>query len=211
MGALRDLAGVRFGRLVALRRDGVENDGAVRWACVCDCGVEKTIKGASLTQGLTSSCGCLHKERARETSMRHGHLVGDKQSPLYITWRAMLRRCENKNHVDYHFYGGQGVKVCDAWHSFPAFMVDVGERPEGSSLDRYPNGSGNYEPGNVRWATPTEQARNTKSNRLLTLNGITKCTAEWCDELGLNQNTVRGRLFSGWSDKRALMTLVRHK
>lgn len=96
--------------------------------------------------------------------LQHGHTVGREYSPTYHSWQAMLTRCRYNNRDNSARY--EGVSVCDRWSVFANFLADMGERPAGTTLDRYPNKSGNYEPSNCRWATPIEQARNTRKNRL---------------------------------------------
>lgn len=86
------------------------------------------------------------------------------RSRTYNSWRAMKHRCLNPNYVNYHRWGGRGITINDKWlHSFKNFLSDMGVRPEGKTLDRYPDPNGNYEPGNCRWATPKEQANNKDS------------------------------------------------
>lgn len=108
---------------------------------------------------------------------RHGHssrqINGDKESPTYRSWLAMKSRCNLDGRDNSGIYKDLGISVCDRWTSFDCFLEDMGERPEGTTLDRYPNKSGNYEPGNCRWATPTEQARNTRRS-ILTLESATE-------------------------------------
>lgn len=209
MGGFVDLTGAKFGRLEVISRGSVGNDGGVKWKCKCQCGVIKEVRGNSLRTGATHSCGCLQRESARALA-KHGHQGGYKQSPEYMTWRAMLRRCSDEAHVDYPIYGGRGITVCEQWKDFANFIADVGTRPSGHTLDRREK-DGNYEPGNVRWATAKDQARNMRSNRMLTLNGVTKCTAEWAEELGISHNTLRARLFLGWSEERTLTEPSRGK
>jgi hypothetical protein len=143
----------------------------------------------------------LRDERGR-TAKAHG-LTG---SDTYHCWEAMISRCCNPKHRSYHRYGAVGVSVCERWReSFSAFLEDMGQRPSRAfSLDRFPNRSGNYEPGNVRWATASEQNRNKDSARLLTLNGVTKCAAQWSDDLGISREALYNRLRRGWSVERAL-------
>jgi len=116
----------------------------------------------------------------------------------------MKERCANPNHLHYKSYGGRGIRVCDAWQSFVVFASDVGQPPsERHSLDRIDN-HGGYEPCNVRWATSSEQRRNTRVNHLLTLNGETHCITEWAERLGLGKTTIRERLRRGWTIEAAL-------
>jgi hypothetical protein len=128
----------------------------------------------------------------------HGHHARGHKTPEYNAWDRMKARCYNPKYENYKWYGAKGITVCDRWlNSFENFLSDVGFRPSKEhSLDRFPNKFGNYEPGNVRWATRKEQARNTTRNRFITYNGETKTVVEWCEVLNLNQYTVRNRLQS---------------
>ncbi len=85
-----------------------------------------------------------------------------KKHMLYPTWLAMICRCENPNYHGYKYYGGRGISVCERWHKFENFLADVDERPEGLTLDRWPDNDGNYEPSNIRWATKKEQCANSR-------------------------------------------------
>jgi len=124
-------------------------------------------------------------------------------SPVYNTWVHMRQRCTNSRHPDWSNYGGRGIRVCDAWQDFGQFLRDMGEPKPGQTLDRI-NVHGDYEPGNCRWASRTVQARNTRKNRLITLDGVTKPLSEWCEERGLGYWTVHARLRRGASPERAL-------
>lgn len=99
-------------------------------------------------------------EKLRNALTRHGHNTHYISSPTRNSWRAMMERCYNKNNQAYQRYGGVGIVVCEKWHNFEGFLLDMGIRPEGKTLDRFPNPYGNYEPSNCRWATPIEQGRN---------------------------------------------------
>lgn len=122
----------------------------------------------------------------------------------------MKTRVTNSNLPQWKDYGGRGIGMCDRWmRSFTAFVNDVGPCPGPEySIDRYPNNDGNYEPGNVRWATKIEQARNARNNRLLTYRGKTMCTAEWAEELNISSFLIKDRLRWGWSVAEALSTPV---
>jgi hypothetical protein len=99
----------------------------------------------------------------------HGARVGDQWSTTYRSWQNMKKRCRDPNGNRFDYYGGRGVRVCKRWRlygvGFMNFLADMGERPPGTTLDRYPDKNGNYEPGNCRWATPEQQARNRRPRR----------------------------------------------
>lgn len=156
MPAFIDLSGQRCGRLLIKRRVPNERPGRVVWECECDCGAEVTVSSNHLRRKAVLSCGC-HR---REMNMTHGLDVGGEH-PLRSVWRNMKARCANSNSASFELYGGRGIKVCEQWlNNFAAFVADVGPRPSSThSLDRIDN-DGNYEPGNVRWATQSEQMLN---------------------------------------------------
>ncbi len=127
----------------------------------------------------------------------NGNTIHGSRSPEYRTWSGMLQRCKNKKYTKYHLYGGRGITVCERWHKFDNFLVDMGPRPEGLTLDRIDN-NGNYEPGNCRWATKKQQARNMRPNIVLTVNGETKLLVEWAEQKGICFNTMRERIYRGF-------------
>jgi hypothetical protein len=129
--------------------------------CRCSCGHEKIIRIYDLLRGNIRSCECLLQDVLRERNHVHGHGArgGNGRHPLYGVWLNMRTRCENPNSKQWKDYGGRGVALCERWHRFENFLADVGERPPGMTLDRIDN-NGNYEPGNVKWSTRSEQMRN---------------------------------------------------
>lgn len=131
-------------------------------------------------------------------------------TPIYEIWHGMKARTTNPKMRDYPRYGGRGITVCDEWkESFEAFYRDMGDRPEGLSLERKDN-NGPYSKANCVWATVSQQARNRRNNHFLTLNGVRKTIIEWSEETGLTYGTIHGRVWSlGWDDEKALTTPTR--
>lgn len=158
-GRAQELGGQKFGRLRALSYEGVST-GRSTWYCLCDCGVFKIIAARDLLTGNTVSCGCRRRETGAESRRTHGM----SRSPTYMSYQAMIARCYNQRQESYRKYGARGITVCDQWRNgFDSFFADMGERPVGKTLDRR-NPFGHYEPGNCRWLTPTEQARNRRGH-----------------------------------------------
>jgi len=194
----KDLTGQVFGRWTVLNFHSRSKNGASVWLCRCECGAFVPVVANSLQTGNSRSCvNCAIRTI-------HG-MAGTLE---YNTWSAMLFRCSNPKAVDYALYGGRGIRVCERWKVIENFIEDMGPRPSVKhSIDRIDN-DGNYEPNNCRWATPIEQGRNRRGNRMLTYNGMTLCMAELAEEFGINQVTLSGRLKRGWSVERAITTPV---
>lgn len=177
-----DISGKAFGKLRA-----VSHVGNGRWECLCECGNKVVKVGANLRSGNTSTCG----EYPCCKWPKHGM----SRSKEWNTWRGMWERCTNPNHQKFYNYGAKKVKVHPAWKDFSVFFRDVGKKPSPKhSLDRFPNKKGNYEPGNVRWATQRQQCRNSAKNVLYTAFGKTMCLTEWAEEVGMSVQTLAWRL-----------------
>jgi hypothetical protein len=137
--------------------------------------------------------------------IRHGSARAGKKTPEFKIWCGMRNRCQNPNEPAYRYYGGRGIRVHPEWdRDFAAFLRDVGPRPSPAhSLDRI-DGDGHYEPGNVRWATPAQQANNKRNNRRLTFDGESLTVGEWARRMGAPVDRIWSRLRQGWSVERIL-------
>lgn len=198
-----ELAGKMFGHLTI--RSILGN---YRCSCDCSCGKSDLVKRYHcLINGNTTSCGCEKIRILHESSTTHGETrVGVKFPPEYHSWANMNARCNNENRPDFEHYGGRGISVCDEWkNSYQEFLAYVGRRPSpGHSIDRFPNHNGNYEPGNVRWATKAEQARNRRSSHFLTAFGKTLTISEWSEVTGICRTTIGKKIRKGMSPEEVL-------
>lgn len=199
-----DLTTQKFGRLTVLKRSGSRGPRR-QWLCACDCGVECLAITRSLRNGEKRSCGCLssevHSAAARRTMTTHGA----SKTRLFGRWQTMISRCHNPSVASYQNYGGRGISVCQSWReSFERFRSDVGD-PENSSLtlERI-NNDGNYEPSNVRWATRKEQGANTRQNRMIEVDGVSRHLQGWSDHTGIARETIAYRLDAGWGIREIL-------
>lgn len=199
--------GEMFGRMTILRCAGRDSNGIKMAACLCICGNEKTVRMADLRSGKIVGCGCVAREALIKRNTKHEKCG----SITFICWIKMRERCLDKNCKEYPAYGGRGIGIHLPWiDSFETFLRDVGERPSLlHSLDRFPDQNGNYEPGNIRWATNKEQARNRRTNRLLKLGDMVLCVSEWAERMEVSPQTLFNRLNLGWSDEKTLTTPVR--
>jgi hypothetical protein len=152
-----DISGQKFGKLTAVEFSHKNNFGAVYWKCICDCGNKITTRSNALRKGEKKTCGCVNP------NYKHGAI----RTRTYISWGSMKQRCANEKATGYKNYGGRGITVCERWlgkDGFVNFLEDMGERPEGLSIDRIYN-DGNYEPSNCRWATKKEQENNKRRSK----------------------------------------------
>lgn len=155
-----NLVGQKFGNLFVVDYSHLSDHKERHYKCVCDCGTEKILRGSSLTTGNIKSCGCLRVSKGRLAGLKSA-VHGMIKTKTYETWRGMKRRCLNKQDKNYKWYGEKGVTICKKWQTFEGFLEDMGERPEGTTLDRI-NPFGNYEPSNCRWADNATQKANTR-------------------------------------------------
>lgn len=162
-----------------------------RWLMRCSCGNTTEVDASQAKRGVVKSCGCLHRDVVTERTTKHGL----SHRPEYLVWANMVRRCTDQRDKSFCRYGAIGVRVCDEWRKdFAAFFSHIGPRPTPQhSIDRIDNERG-YEPGNVRWATATEQNRNKRSIHKIPYNGRILCLTEYCNETGLNRHTVSYRI-----------------
>lgn len=205
---LNDLTGKTFGRLKVLHRaeDKYYPSGRhdIQYRCKCECGNEITILGIHLRSGHTQSCGCFRIETAKKIMTTHGKT----NTRLHNIWKNMKGRCLNKNHDDYHLYGGRGISICQEWvDSFAAFeeWAIANGYSDTLTLDRC-DVNGNYCPDNCRWITQKSQCNNTRRNILITFNGETHTMKQWALMLGINYGTLSSRIKRGWSYEKALTT-----
>ncbi len=203
-----DITGKRFGRWTVLEfAEAIKYGSRKMWLCRCDCGVEKRVNGTQLKSGGSVSCGCYRKQCGGITNLQHGM----SKSGTYFSWKSMIARCTNPKIQNYKMYGGRGIKVCHRWMKFANFLADMGIRPQGKTLDRFPNPNGNYESENCRWATPTEQTNNRSYTHWITFNGETLNVKQWSERLGIKHMTLHGRVSRGWSIERAFNHPVRRR
>lgn len=221
MPAFVDLTGQRFGRLTVVQRSEQKRNRtrsrapSFKWLCKCDCGNDTHLSGDSLKSRTrkTVSCGCFNRENrfqpGRASKGRPTH--GFSRNPLYQAWKSMISRCYDPTDSQWKNYGGRGITVCTEWcgdDGLKRFISDMGQRPDFSrprefSIDRKDNNSG-YSSSNCKWATNTEQTRNTRKNVVLTLRGESFCVAAWAERVGIHHTTLRKRLKLGWSIERTL-------
>jgi len=203
----KDIGGKTFGRWTVLHVVGyrlVISKGKRQrhwyWLCRCECGTEKMVSQSNLQRGDSQSCGCLLIEWNKATHTTHG-LEGTR---VYSIWHSMQNRCRCPDEVTDQYYKARGIKACERWGRFEAFLEDMGQPPtDKHSLDRIDPNLGYYKE-NCRWATSKEQQRNRRDNQFLELDGVRKLLIVWSEELGINLATLKARIRSGWSDKDAL-------
>lgn len=192
-----NLVGREFGRL-RVTAEAEANGSQRRWLCACSCGNRKSVLQTALKSGATRSCGCLRAEVAAARSRTHNL----SSTRTYRIWAGMLSRCNTPSASGYERYGAVGIRVCDRWRSFDAFLADMGECPAGLEIDRIKNELG-YEPGNCRWATRVEQMQNRSMARWIEFDGETLSLTQWAERIGIHTSSLIERL-QKWPLSRAL-------
>lgn len=193
---MKDLTGQRFGKLIAVKYL-YSKDKRAYWLVKCDCGKEAEKNAKYLLNGDTTSCGCILAKNGRS------------KTRLYRIWAGMMTRCYNKKRRSYRDYGGRGIIVCDRWHNFNNFYEDMIEGyKDDLTLDRFPDRHGNYEPGNVRWATIHEQARNKDRTKEYLFNGKKMIIPEIAKEIGVSPFTLYSRIANGCIPEEAFKTKI---
>lgn len=200
MNAKTNLVGKSFGRWTVTAFSHTKPARAGNryyWNCRCECGKERIVRSDLLTRGGSASCGCSHKTH------------GKRYTSEYRIWGGIKSRCHNPRVPEFKDYGGRGISMCREWRdSFVAFLRDVGPRPSPDhEIDRRDN-DGNYEPGNVRWATRLTQARNTRANRRFDIDGQSLTLSEVSERCGIRADTIAHRLRNGMSIEDAMRTPV---
>lgn len=195
--------GVTSGRWLVVNVDG-------RVAkCRCECGTVRDVPTKQIRLGLTKSCGCLTREIQRSANTTHGESMNTTKE--YRAWRFMIKRCHEPTYARFVDYGGRSIAVCVAWRSsYEKFLEDIGRAPSPShSIDRIDN-DGDYEPGNVRWATRLEQAKNKRTTVFVSHDGVRRPLVDVADAVGISRTTVRWRRLNGWPTDKLFVPPYKH-
>ena len=198
-----NVAGQKFNHLTAVKPVYAGKYYTRYWVFKCDCGKEVESLLPNVKKGNTKSCGCLRKKVSSELHKTHGMTY----SKEYYAWVHAKMRCYNKKDKEYKRYGARKIEMCEKWkNSFEKFYKDIGEAPEGTSLDRI-NNNGNYEPENCHWATPKQQANNRRTSHFVEYRGEKLTLAQWSRRTGIHQENIRRRIDDyGWSIHKTLTT-----
>jgi hypothetical protein len=185
-----DLTGIRYGRLVGLRRENT------KWLWQCDCGDTKIIDAHNVRAGRSQSCGCFQSE----SRTKHGGFG----TRTYQAWLGMKSRVSGKNQNSRTYYTSRGITACDRWlGSYKAFREDMGECPDGMTLDRE-NNNGNYDKDNCRWVTHREQMSNTRRTHIVEVDGQRMCLRDACKKVNLSYWLAMRRLAAGESPQKVV-------
>lgn len=192
---LIDITGQVFGTRTVLGLNRTDSRSSY-WDVQCSCG-DVSVVSRSCIQATSTCRSCA----SSKTNKRHGM----SNTPLHQTWSSMIQRCTNPSARGYARYGGRGISICEEWLVFENFARDMGDRPNGASIDRIDN-DGNYEPSNCRWATRKIQINNRAVTRMITANGQTLPLTEWSTLIGIKPITLEKRIKAGWTDHDTINT-----
>ena len=201
-GVFQNLIGTKSGKLTVI--DGPFNREGKQgkfWLCQCDCGktLDHYIGSNQIIKNKSQSCGCFMVEQVKKSNTSHGLT----KTNTYISWRSMWQRCTNPLHKSYNYY--KTKTPVDRWKSFDMFLLDMGERPKGMSLERIDNNK-NYSPENCKWATSRDQQLNRDATIVLIINGVKMSMKEACRTLGVKYSMAKARVYKGWNPYDAVLT-----
>lgn len=188
---IKDMKGLRFGRLVVLEHVGFASNSVALWRCKCDCGNETIVRQCNLNSGKTRSCGCLCIDKTREANTTHGK----SHTRIFNTWSKMKERCYNSKRPAYKNYGGKGVVMCDEWRNSFQNFYDWAMRngyQDDLTIDRI-NSNGNYEPLNCRWITLSENVRLRNADSFIVINGLSLTIHDWAIRINIDPATLMSR------------------
>lgn len=179
------LAGKVFGALSVVSESDRSSSNLRRWNCMCECGNYVVVDHRALKSGNTRSCGCMKRAKLRSEKTTHGL----SKTRAYKIWSGMKSRCLIPTATGYANYGAAGITVCERWMQFENFIADMGEPPNGASIDRIDSSVG-YEPGNCRWATRQKQNENRRSVRWIEFGGLRMNVTQWAKHLGISKASL---------------------
>lgn len=197
-----EMIGRKFGRWSVISRSDVRTPEDTKWNCLCECGQLGAVAGKSLRVGNSQSCGCLALERRSKSATTHGK----SKTTEYRSWVKMRERCLDPECPAYPNYGARGIGICERWLDASNFLADMGAKPSRAhSLERIDNSKG-YSPENCKWADRLEQSNNRRSNRPLTVDGVTRNISQWARIYDCSSDRIEARLRYGWTVEDAVKT-----
>lgn len=191
MPKIENLNGMRFGRWTVVSQATNKKDQRA-WNCVCDCGRIGVVRTSPLNGGKSTQCCACAATQSGKKTRKHGHCLMGKMSPTMMSHYSMKQRCLNKNAHEYENYGGRGIGICKEWlgeSGFSIFLSDMGERPDGTSIERVDNNKG-YSKDNCIWATREQQQSNKRTSVIIEHQGIRKTLSQWADFFGIKVCTI---------------------
>lgn len=199
-----DLKGQEFGFLTVISKTSNFLT-FTRWQCRCICGKEVKVQTRFLRNGSVKSCGCKSNEMRSSNNINASHRM--TKTRTYKSWQMMWQRCTNPTYDSYPYYGGRGITVCERWKEFENFLEDMGERPEGMTLDRI-DSDGNYEKSNCRWATREEQVDNRRNNVYYIVNDVVMSLKQLAKFIGVTREKLYNYIYRGYTPQQAVAKLI---